>query len=94
MPYYITNGRIRYGTITCKGVQNAETVYNAHEDAQAVLDERELKAFYDKLSAGSKLCKRALAHIHSLNTDLVAMRIERDRLRRQLAKEQQNAGEN
>lgn len=95
MPYYITpNGRIRFGTMTCKGVLNAANVYNTHEDAQAVLDEAARKEFYEKLSAGNNLCKRALTHIHHLNTELVAMRIERDRLRRHLAKEQDNAGEN
>ena len=43
MPYYITpNGRIRFGTMTCKGVLNAENVYLTHDDAQAVLDVKEV----------------------------------------------------
>lgn len=88
MPYYITpNGRIRFGTMTCKGVTEATTVYLTHEEAQKVLDDKEREAFYAKLSVGNNLCKRALCHIHQLNTELVAMRIERDRLRRQAAEE-------
>lgn len=94
MPYYITpNGRIRFGTMTCKGVLNAENVYLTHDDAQAVLDVKERTAFYDKLSVGNNLCKRALHHIHDLNTNNVIMRVEIDRLK-QLVKEQDNAGEN
>lgn len=88
MPYYITaNNRIRFGTMTCKGVTEATTVYLTHEEAQAVLDRKEHQLFYEKLSVGNNLCKRALCHIHYLDTELVAMRIERDRLRAQLEKE-------
>lgn len=76
MPYYIVHNRIRYGTMTCKGVQEADNVYISHEDAQAVLDERELQAFYDKLAAGSKLSKRAMCHINELKTTSMLLKAE------------------
>lgn len=76
MPYYIVHSRIRYGTMTCKGVQEADNVYISHEDAQAVLDERELQAFYDKLAAGSKLSKRAMCHINELKTTIMLLKAE------------------
>lgn len=85
MPYYITNGRIRFGTFSCKGVRNADNVYISHQEAQSVLDEVERKGFYDKLSAGNNLCKRALTHIHHLNTEIVVLKLKL---------EKQNAGEN
>lgn len=76
MPYYIVHNRIRYGTMACKGVQEADNVYISHEDAQAVLDERELQAFYDKLAAGSKLSKRAMCHINELKTTIMLLKAE------------------
>lgn len=76
MPYYIINNRIRFGTMQCKGVREADNVYLYHNDAQAVLDERELQAFYDKLSAGSKLSKRALCHINELKTSIMLLKAE------------------
>lgn len=76
MPYYINHNRIRFGTMTCRGVKEADNVYLTHEDAQAVLDERELQAFYDKLSAGSKLSKRAICHINELKTSIMLLKAE------------------
>lgn len=68
--YYIDHGRIRCGTPKCKGVREAKVVYKQFQQAQDALDAAELESFYNKLSAGGKLSRRALCHIKALQSEL------------------------